>query len=207
MRNHTIRTTLMAAAGLVGALSLAACGEPASKSAEAKAGDQNAVVNAAQDAAGAATGVVTGATAGLGTEAFTKEAAIAGAYEIQSARIAIERTKNAEVKKLATTLLEDHTKAGKALVMLAKLEKTQPLPEELDSRRQGLLDNLKAASDADFDKVYLKQQEAAHNETLMAFKAYGERGDNADLKAFAVKTTPRLQEHADMVKALEAART
>lgn len=206
MRNSTFRNTVMTAAGLAGALALAACGQPAPKDGEADAPGHNAAVNAAEDAAGAAAGVVQGATAGLGTEAFTKEAAIAGAFEIQSARVAIERTANPKVKALARTLLEDHTAAGKALVGLAKDGKTQPLPEELDARRQGLLDNLKAASDADFDKVYLSQQEAAHNEAVMAFKAYGDRGDNAELKAFAAKTAPKLQAHADMVKALEKAK-
>ena len=78
-------------------------------------------------------------------------------------------------------------------------------PTGLDERRKGLIDNLNAASAADFDKVYLSQQEAAHTEALDLMKGYADHGDDAGLKAAASKAVPKIQAHLDKVKALQAA--
>lgn len=201
------RAVLMATA-LAAALAAASCGKPAEQKADAGAAapeQSNGAVNAVQDAAGAATGAVTGVAVGFDTESFTKEAAIAGQYEIDAAKLAIGRTKNPQVKKLATMLVEDHTAAAAKLKGLVAGGKVPgPLPAALDERRKGLIDNLKGAADADFDQVYLSQQKAAHQEAVSAFKGYGERGDNPALKAFASETAPKLQHHEEAVEALQS---
>ena len=46
------------------------------------------------------------------------------------------------------------------------------LPTALDERRKGLIDNLNAASAGDFDRVWLTQQVAAHNEALTLLNGY-----------------------------------
>ena len=78
-------------------------------------------------------------------------------------------------------------------------------PAELDQRRKGLLDNLAAASTDDFDHVYLEQQDAAHGEALRLMNGYAEHGDDAALKAAAVKAIPKVQAHLDRVHKLQAA--
>ena len=68
-----------------------------------------------------------------------------------------------------------------------------------------MIDNLTAAKCADFDKVYLAQQEAAHNEALTVMQGYADNGDNAGLKALAQKAIPKIKAHLDKVRQLQAA--
>lgn len=189
------------AVAVLAALSLAACGKPGDE----RTGDQaNEPVNVAQDAAGGATGLATGATGAVSTDAFVRDAAIGGMYEIESSKMALQRSKNAEIKKTAQMIIDDHTAADAKLKKLVADGKVPgPLPTALDERRKGMLDNLRGASDADFDDRYLDQQTMAHHEAMTAFNGYAQMGDNADLKAFAAETAPKLKTHADMVTGLD----
>jgi putative membrane protein len=189
------------AAGLAGLL-LTACGpKPGEQRAE---GQKNEPVNIAQDVAGAATGVATGATGALDTEAFVKDAAIGGLYEIESSKLALKRALNPDVKAAAQMIIDDHSAADAQLKALVAAGKAPgPLPAALDERRKGMLDNLTGAAAKDFDDRYLDQQTMAHHEALLAFNGYAKAGDNADVKAFAAQTAPKLEHHAQMVTKLD----
>ncbi len=180
-------------------LALAACNN--NKGDEANPG-QSEAVNAVQDVAGAATGVATGAVGAVSTDAFVRDAAMGDMYEIESSRMALEKSQNAQVKKAAQMIIKDHEASSAKLKQMAAA-KGWTLPTELDERRKGFLDNLRAASAADFDDRYLDQQTAAHHEALLAFNGYREAGQDAELKAFAAETAPRLEAHANMVTSLD----
>ncbi len=79
-------------------------------------------------------------------------------------------------------------------------------PADLDDRRKGMIQNLKAAGSSDFDLAYLHQQLAAHIEVLELMKRYASGGDNAALKALAAKTAPKIQMHLDEVKRVGGAK-
>jgi len=188
--------------GLGAMVILAACGpKPGEQRAD---GQKNEPVNIAQDVAGAATGVATGATGAVSTEAFVKDAAIGGLYEIESSKLALKRSMSPDVKKAAQMIIDDHSAAGAKLTALVAAGKAPgPLPTALDERRKGMLDNLTGAAAKDFDDRYLDQQTMAHHEALLAFNGYAKAGDNADLKAFAAETAPKLEHHAQMVTKLD----
>lgn len=197
------RTLLFAAAAT--ALSLAACQKTDNPPATTDAGTTNEAVNAAQDATGAAVGAVAANTLGtVDTDAFVANAAISDMYEIEAGKIAQTRARSADVKAFGKLMVTHHTAMSNELKPLITAAGKTP-PAGLDERRKGMIDNLNAASPADFDKVYLSQQEAAHNEALDLMKGYAERGDDAGLKAGAGKAAPKVQEHLDKVKALRAA--
>jgi putative membrane protein len=190
------------AMGLGGLILLAACGpKPGEQRSE---GQKNEPVNVAQDVAGAATGVATGATGALSADAFVKDAAIGGMYEVEASQLALKRAMNADVKAAAQMIIDDHTAANKALKALVDSGAAPgPLPTALDERRKGMIDNLKGAAAKDFDDRYLDQQTMAHHEALLAFNGYAKTGDNAELKAFAAETAPKLEHHAEMVTKLD----
>ncbi len=202
------------ALGAVAAFALvAACSKPAADNAAATAGAAadntataaGAVVDKAQDATAAAVGV---ASASMPTDAggFVNAAAMSDMYEIAAAKIAVEKANSAKVKAFAKTMIHDHTATTDAVkAILAKGSVSASPPADLDQRRKGLLDNLNSAPAGGFDKVYLDQQVAAHDEAETLMKNYGEHGDNADLKAFAAKTAPKVQSHLDMAKSLDEA--
>lgn len=195
--------TLFAAAAA--ALALAACQKTDNPPASTDAGTTNETVNAAQDATSAAVGAVAANTMGpMTTESFVTNAAISDMYEVQAGRIAQQKARSADVKAFGQMMATDHTAMMNQMKPLATAANQTP-PTGLDERRKGMIDNLNAASAADFDRVYLSQQEAAHSEALDLMRGYAERGDNAGLKDMAGKAVPKIQQHLDRVKQLQQA--
>lgn len=195
-------------AAAVAALSLAACNRQGGANTTAEntlaSPGQTEPVNQAQDAMGAAVGATSAAVLGArDTGAFVSNAAENNMYEIQAANVAQQKAKSADVKAFAKTMGADHTTMLDEMKPLATAA-GKPIPSELDQRRKGFLDNLNAASAADFDKTYIDQQVSAHEETLTLLNGYAENGDNADLKAMAAKAAPKVQAHLDRAKSLQS---
>jgi len=193
-----MRKTFLIATACLSALALAACNQQKG----AEPAGQTDPVDTAQDLTGAATGVATGAAGAVNTETFLRDAAMGDMYEIQSSRMALERSQNAQIKKAAEQIIKDHEASSAELKTLAA-SKGWTLPTELDERRKGMLDNLRSASAADFDDRYLDQQTMAHHEALLLYNGYKGAGPDAELKAFASKVAPKLEAHANMVTALD----
>jgi putative membrane protein len=206
------RSLLLAAAAAT-ALSFAACGKPKTAGNTAETGAANTTmaagpgptgpVNKAQDAMSAAVGATSAATLGAhDTGAFVDNLVQGNTYEIQAAKLAQERATSPDVKAFAKMMVIDHTAMGN--LAKAPIEKSgKTAPTALDQRRQGLLDNLKAAGPADFDKTYIDQQVASHKEALTLLQGYAQNGDDAGLKALATKATPKVQGHLDKAQALQ----
>ena len=210
-----MRRALLLTAAATAALSLAACNKPkggnvvvagntATSAMNAANPGQSAPVNAAQDATSAAVGAVSAATVGAhDTGAFVDNITQGNMYEIKAAQIALQKSKSPDVKAFAKMMATDHTAMTNELKpLITKAGKTPATA--LDQRRQGLLDNLNAASAQDFDKTYIDQQVAGHDETLTLVKGYADNGDDAGLKAAAGKATAKVQAHLDKAKAIQA---
>lgn len=137
------------------------------------------------------------------SDGFVTGLVTAGMYEIRSGQIAQTKGQSAAVKAFGKMMVTDHTAlsntARPAIAAAAK-----PVPVELDERRKGLIDDLNAASAGAFDQVYLSQQEAAHDETLILLKGYADGGDDAGLKAVAAGAVAKVQAHLDKIRKLRA---
>lgn len=207
------------------ALTLAACGERAETTATTAttetttaangAGEavsetatdigQSAPVNAVQDAVGGVVGQAAAATANS-VEAYVANAAMSDMYEREASQLALQKGQSAGVKAFAKQMIADHTATtAKVKSIIAADKLTVTPPAALDARRKGFIDNLNAASGAAFDKAYVSQQVAAHEEALTLHRSYVDDGDNAKLKAFATETAPKVQMHLEMVQKLETA--
>ena len=202
------RVIASAAAVLIAAAMLGGChktGSNAGKDVSNPA--DSAPVNAAQDAAAGVTGMASGATSPNTAAAFVPAAAIGNRYEIKAGQIAEQRAQSPQVKDLARMMVEDHTQIGQQMHQtLASAGASVTPPADLDDRRKGMLQNLRAAGASDFDLAYLHQQLAAHIEVLALMNRYASGGDNAALKALAAKTAPLIQHHLDEVKKVGGAK-
>lgn len=188
-----MRTTLLGSAAAL-ALALSACNsEPATD-------DLSTDVNLAEDAAandvlGGSDG---GASAVLPTDAagFANAAAASDLYEIESAKLALQKGTSAEVKSIAQMLEREHGKSMADLKAAAAQANVTVTPA-LDAEKQAMIDELKAASGADFDRTFLNQQRTAHQKALLLLQNYGASGDNDALKSFAGTVQPVIEKHAD----------
>jgi putative membrane protein len=137
------------------------------------------------------------------TTDFVQKAAMSDMYEIEAGKIATQKGETAPVKGFGEMMVDAHGKTTDELKGIVASEKIQvDLPAKLDTKHQKLIDDLNAASTADFDKTYAKQQVDGHQEAVNLFDAYAKKGDNAALKAFAQKTLPVIQQHLDEAKKL-----
>jgi putative membrane protein len=203
-----IMKSILLVTAAVAALGIAAChktGENAGK--DLTNPGQSAPVNTVQDVAAGPVGLASAVVDGTKATNYVPAAAMADMYEVEAGKIAADRAKDPKVKAFGQMMVKDHTKSTadlKAALATAKLDITPPA--ELDQRRKGMLDNLKAAGDADFDLAYLHQQLAAHLEALTLHKGYADHGDNDGLKAVAAKIAPVVQMHIDQLKKIGGAK-
>ncbi|MBB5751541.1 DUF4142 domain-containing protein [Prosthecomicrobium pneumaticum] len=140
----------------------------------------------------------------LTAEQFVVAAGASNLYEIEAARIAEQRGRNAAVKTFAQQMIADHTAAGeemKQVVAKVGLE----APTALDEAHNQKIAELREEEGEDFDETYVDQQLEAHQNAVALFSRYAETGDQADLKAFAAKTLPTLQAHLQHVQELDNA--
>lgn len=206
------KSKLMTAVAIVATLAaVSACKKAgdttktAADSANGAVTTSNAPVAAAEDKTAQAVGGASAATLGATDGGFVTAAAMSDMYEIQAAKIAQSRSKNPAVKKFAAEMIKAHTGTTNELkkALPASGVNVTP-PADLDERRKGMLDNLNKAKPEDFDKTYVDQQVAAHDEAVTLFKSYSDRGSNATLKPWAAATLPKIQSHLDMAKGLQS---
>ena len=125
---------------------------------------------------------------------FIQTAANAGAAEVADGRVAEGRAQSAEVKKIAATMVADHSRANKELTELAN-KKGLGMDLTKGKPRSWAKDN--------FDGSYLASMETDHKADIKTFEAEAKSGDDAEIKAWAGKTLPTLKAHLAMVKSAQ----
>lgn len=136
------------------------------------------------------------------TQDFVTEAAISDMFEIQTSKLAQEK-RDAKADAFAQKMISDHattTDAIKALVQSGKV--TAEIPAALDSSHQNKLDRLKGLAGEAFETQFRSDQISGHKDAVDLYKRYAKGGDNPDLKAFAEKMQPTLEQHLKMAEDL-----
>ena len=134
---------------------------------------------------------------------FIKEAAEGGMAEVQLGQLAEQRAASDSVKQFGKRMATDHQKASDELKQLAS-QKGWDLPTALDRSHQSTYDKLSKLNGADFDRAYMKEMVRDHDRDVKAFRKEADSGSDADLKAWASKTLPTLQEHQQQAKQAQA---
>lgn len=133
---------------------------------------------------------------------FVENAAQSGINEVESAKLALEKSSSTDVREFATQMQAEHTKANQELMALAKkLDLEVPDEASLMEKAKKLLLEMR---DESFDKAYVNNQVMAHEQAVELFKKESESSDKPELKAFAQQTLPTLQHHLEMAKQLKA---
>jgi putative membrane protein len=196
--------TMFATAAVAAFLCSAAWAAPADKPGHEspKPGANSEAMSATEDAVAGAVGTVSAEMTST-TKGFVTAAATSDMYEVTAGKIALERAQSSDVKAFAQQMIDAHTKTTETLKgILATNKIAVTPPAHVDSRRQGMLDNLRGASAADFDHRYVVQQVAAHKEADILMRGYAKSGDNAKVRAFAADTDTHVKMHLAMAQDL-----
>jgi putative membrane protein len=134
-----------------------------------------------------------------GDEKFAMEAAMGGLAEVEFGRVAAQKGATDEVRQFGQRMADDHSKANQDLMQVASA-KGWALPTALDAKHQAELQKLSALSGDKFDKTYVDMMVKDHKQDTAAFQKESTGGSDADVKAFAARTLPVVQEHLQMIQ-------
>ncbi|MEN3287210.1 MAG: putative rane protein [Bradyrhizobium sp.] len=138
----------------------------------------------------------------LDAPTFVRTASASDAFEIQSSRLALERSGSPRVRAFAQHMINDHS------MTTAQLSQNAPSlvmfggPGMLDERHAAMLSQLSAQNGPAFDRLYDQMQLAAHREAIALYSAYATTGDNPALVSLTRNTLPVLRQHFAMARRL-----
>lgn len=136
------------------------------------------------------------------TREFVEKAAIGDMFEIQSSKLALDKSQSQQVQDFADRIIEDHTKSSEKLKSIVGNLQGVQVPQQLDSKHREMMNQLQNASGQQFHQLYRKQQIQAHEDAVQLFESYSKNGQNKQLQQFAGNTLPTLKEHLQMAQKL-----
>jgi putative membrane protein len=138
--------------------------------------------------------------------AFVENAAIGDRYEIESARLALQRSQSPLIRAAAERMIIDHTANTHHLMAALEMNEARGVaepPAALDKRRQTMIEHLRDAPDEGFDRTYASQQVMAHEETVALMRSYASGGDNPQLRSVAQSALPVVERHLEHMSVLQ----
>lgn len=133
---------------------------------------------------------------------FAQQAAADGIAEVELADLALERATNNEVKTLANHIKQDHQQANEKLKSIAS-QKGVDVAEQTDAKHKREKERLSKLQGSEFDKAYVKAMIKEHEKDIKAFEKQAKSDNDAELKAFANESLPKLREHLDHAKQID----
>jgi putative membrane protein len=144
-----------------------------------------------------------GAMLGAKDRQFVMKAYEGGQMEIQMAQTAQSKASSEAVKQFAQKIEADHTQANKELAEIAKNKGLDLTANPPATQHHPEMDKLSSLSGAAFDKAYLKAMVRDHRKDVKEFQKESTDGMDSDVKAFAAKTLPVIQDHLRRAEELE----
>ena len=135
---------------------------------------------------------------------FVETAAQGGLAEVALGNLGQSKASNPQVKEFAARMVTDHSKANAELKTLAA-NKGVTLPAAVDAKDQKEADKLGKLTADKFDHEYMEFMVSDHKKDVKEFEKQAKTAKDADVRAFAAKTLPTLQEHLKMAQAAQAA--
>lgn len=137
------------------------------------------------------------------TEEYVTQAAAGNLFEIRSSEIALQRSRNDDVREFAQTMIEDHTESSSNLkVAVADARLPVTLPTEPDDAQQEKIGQLEDAEAGEFDRLYIQLQIEAHDEALQLHRNYAENGELEPLQEIASDAASTVESHRDTLESL-----
>ena len=123
-------------------------------------------------------------------------------YEIQSSRLALEKSSNPQVQQFARTMIDYHIETTQAVLTAARDAGLDPPPPQLMPMQRDMITQLQRLSGAGFDQTYLWQQNRAHDMALTLHSNYASSGGAAPLRQAAQTAMPIIQRHIEMLRSI-----
>ncbi|HDZ56280.1 MAG TPA: DUF4142 domain-containing protein [Pseudomonas xinjiangensis] len=134
---------------------------------------------------------------------FVDEATAKGIAEIETSKLAIEKSDNTEITSFAEKMIDEHTKANEKMRDLA-MEKNLEVSDDATLMDQGKAMILQLRDGEDFNEAYTNNQVVAHEQTIELFETASENVDDEEVRKLAEEMLPKLREHLAKAQELQA---
>lgn len=133
---------------------------------------------------------------------FVKDATRGGMEEVQLGELAKQKAGSPSVREFGERMITDHQKANDQLKQIVQ-KKDALIPTSLSHHETSRLEHLQKLSGADFDQAYISDMVRDHKKDVKEFEKATKNLSDPELKAFAEKTLPTLQEHLRQAENLQ----
>ena len=135
-------------------------------------------------------------------KAFVKKAIMGNNGEIATAKMALDKSQNDQVKQYAQKMIDDHTKMLDDLHTIAQQEnikfEDKPTPDGMKLSKK-----LEALNGPAFDKAYIDGMVKDHKGDVRDFTMESQSGKDQATKEAATKSLPVIKDHLQMVQGLQ----
>jgi putative membrane protein len=136
-----------------------------------------------------------------GDRKFMMEAAQGGMTEVKLGQLAERRASSNSVKQFGQRMVRDHSKANAQLKQLAA-RRGVSVPQDIGAEHKAVYARLSRLSGPAFDRAYMQDMVEDHVKDVSEFREQSKDAHDANVKAWAAKTLPTLQEHLRMARAI-----
>jgi putative membrane protein len=136
---------------------------------------------------------------------FIDDASAQGIADIEASRLAHQKSESKEVKDYTIVVINDRTTANQHLAKIAKQLDLPVAPrEEVVEKAKALMPQM--LEGATFDEAYAASQVKTTEQAIEQLEQTAQTTDVPQIKAYAEETLPKLENHLQMAKALQASR-
>jgi|SRR5579859_5738601 len=123
---------------------------------------------------------------------FVERAASDDIAEIELSRLALDKSRDPEVRNYAQTVIDDHKRSLDELKKLANDQKF-PLPTAATSQAEVQYAQLSKLDGERFDREFKKLMDKRHAAAIATYEKASKETQHPDLKSYADKTLPTLK--------------
>lgn len=132
---------------------------------------------------------------------FIERAAVLQMTLAHLGKMAQDQGNKTEVKDLGSKMVQDQTNAYSELCDLAG-KQGETVPKGINIRKEPGIERLVSLKGAGFDRQFPREEIVQVERAVALFKRESEHGQNADVKAYAGKVLPQLQDELQKAKDL-----
>lgn len=122
-----------------------------------------------------------------GSVTFVRDAGNGGQFEVQSGRLALERSQHIGVRGYAGQSVRDAGEMLGRVTFINNANVGASMPDGVSSDQQVMLNRLAGLSGLDFDRAYMRSQIEIGEGLSQAFSAYGANGEAPTMRVYAAK--------------------
>lgn len=133
-------------------------------------------------------------------KSFIEQAFVMGIAEIESGKLALQKSNSDDVKKFAQKIIDEHTNSNSHLMDIAQ-QKNLTLPSQATATDQARKLSFNQAGSSGFDKAYANHETKNLTDTLALFNKASLSKD-IDIAGFATAAIPKLKHQLQFAEQL-----